>query len=316
MKLNKTMLLILTGILFFICISAVNAEKNTPDKITLTPEKITTTFESGKYFKIKVTDTNTKNPKSNVKVVLKIYSSNKYKKITQKSNSKGIVQYKTSNLKVGNHKVVLTSKNAKTKTSIIKITKAKPVIKTSGNLKISVKNKETGNPLTNIKIIVKEPSKTYYLKTNKNGISKIKLQNPKNVVIKIKETSNIKGGSVKITNPETIKLKFNGKTFDVKLTNNKATKELVKRLKKGNIKVKAHDYGNFEKVGNLGFSLSRSDKYITTKAGDIVLYDGDKISLFYNSNSWEYTRIGKISNVKALKNSLPKGEVSFTLSLK
>lgn len=316
MKTNKKIILILIGVLFFICISVVNAEDNTSYKITLTPEKLTTTFESGKYFKSKVIDTKTKKPRNNVKVTLKIYTLNNYKKITLKSNSKGIVQYKTSNLNVGNHKVILSTKNAKTKTCLIKITKAKPVIKTSGALKVTVKNKETSNPMHNIKVSVKVLSKTYSLKTNKKGIAQVKVKNPINVVIKIKETSNVKGASMKITSNENIKLKFNGKTFNVKLVNNKATKELVKKLKKTNIKVKAREYGNFEKVGALGFSLPTSDKYITAKAGDLVLYNGDEISLFYNSNSWEYTRIGKISNVDDLKNSLPKGDVTFTLSLK
>ena len=73
----------------------------------------------------------------------------------------------------------------------------------------------------------------------------------------------------------------------------------------------------YEKVGNLGFSLPKNDTYITTSAGDIVLYQGNQISLFYNSNSWNYTRIGKIQNVSEieLKNLLGKDDVDIILCL-
>ena len=87
--------------------------------------------------------------------------------------------------------------------------------------------------------------------------------------------------------------------------------------KNGDIIVKANEYGGFEKVGNLGFSLPKNDTYITTSAGDIVLYQGNQISLFYNSNSWNYTRIGKIQNVSEieLKNVLGKDDVDIILCL-
>ena len=67
----------------------------------------------------------------------------------------------------------------------------------------------------------------------------------------------------------------------------------------------------------MGFSLPKNDTYITTSAGDIVLYQGNQISLFYNSNSWNYTRIGKIQNVSEieLKNLLGKDDVDIILCL-
>ena len=57
-----------------------------------------------------------------------------------------------------------------------------------------------------------------------------------------------------------------------------------------------NEYGNFEKVGSLGETLPRNDTHIKTNPGDIVLYNGDNISIFYNSNSWSYTYLGKIVN--------------------
>ena len=115
-----------------------------------------------------------------------------------------------------------------------------------------------------------------------------------------------------------VKVKINDDVFDVKLENNSATQELIKELKKGNVTVNATEYGGFEKVGDLGFSLPTSDENIGTAPGDIVLYQGDKISLFYGSHSWSYTKLGKIDNVDSnkLKEVLGSGDVKLEFSLK
>ena len=115
-----------------------------------------------------------------------------------------------------------------------------------------------------------------------------------------------------------VKVKINDKVFDVKLENNSATQEFIKELKKGNITVNASEYGGFEKVGDLGFSLPTNDENIGTAPGDIVLYQGDKISLFYGSHSWSYTKLGKIDNVDSnkLKEVLGSGNVTLEFSLK
>ena len=114
-----------------------------------------------------------------------------------------------------------------------------------------------------------------------------------------------------------VKVKINDEVFDVKLENNSATQELIKELKKGNVTVNASEYGGFEKVGELGFSLPTSDENIGTVPGDIVLYQGDKISLFYGSHSWSYTKLGKIDNVDSnkLKEVLGSGDVILEFSL-
>ena len=117
---------------------------------------------------------------------------------------------------------------------------------------------------------------------------------------------------------DSVKVKINDNVFDVKLENNSATQEFIKELKKGNVTVNASEYGGFEKVGNLGFSLPTSDKNIGTVPGDIVLYQGDKLSLFYGSHSWSYTKIGKIDNVDSnkLKEVLGSGDVTLEFNLK
>lgn len=115
-----------------------------------------------------------------------------------------------------------------------------------------------------------------------------------------------------------IKLDVNNHTFDVKLENNDATVNLVEKLKKEDIKINALEYGGFEKVGELGFSLPANDEDISTSAGDIVLYQGNYISLFYGNHSWSYTKLGTIENVTAneLKDILGSGNVTLTFSLK
>ena len=75
-----------------------------------------------------------------------------------------------------------------------------------------------------------------------------------------------------------IYIKVNNQILDVELEENLATKELKEKLKNGDIIVNAHEYGGFEIVGDLGFSLPREDTNITTSAGDIVLYQGNQIS--------------------------------------
>ena len=74
-------------------------------------------------------------------------------------------------------------------------------------------------------------------------------------------------------------------------------------------------YGGFEQVGSIGTSLPRNDQQTTTNAGDIVLYSGDQIVVFYGSNSWAYTRLGHITDKSAeeMANLLGNGDVTITI---
>lgn len=121
------------------------------------------------------------------------------------------------------------------------------------------------------------------------------------------------------TMPETIKITVSGKTLPVKIEDNEATKALVAALRKASITYEAHDYGGFEKVGSLGLTLPANNFQITTQSGDVILYSGNQIVLFYGSNTWSYTRLGKIQyeSLDELKSFLKAGEgnISVTLSL-
>ena len=101
------------------------------------------------------------------------------------------------------------------------------------------------------------------------------------------------------------------------LADNSSAKAFYELLEKGPVTIKLNEYGGFEKVGLLGTSLPRSDSQIATKAGDIMLYQGNQITIFYNNNSWSYTRLGKVDGVTQaeLKKILGKGDVTAVFSI-
>ena len=119
--------------------------------------------------------------------------------------------------------------------------------------------------------------------------------------------------------PDHIQLTVSGKSLPVKIEDNAATKALVAALREASITYEADDYGGFEKVGALGRSLPTSNTQISTQPGDVILYSGNQIVLFYGTNSWSYTRIGKMEygSLDELKSFLKagQGKISVTLSL-
>ena len=106
-----------------------------------------------------------------------------------------------------------------------------------------------------------------------------------------------------------------GSTFTATLEENEAVNELVKMMEQGPVTIQMSDYSGFEKVGSLGTSLPASNRQTTTRAGDIVLYQGNQIVIFYGSNSWIYTRLGHIDDLTGWEEALGSGEVTVTFSL-
>lgn len=108
-----------------------------------------------------------------------------------------------------------------------------------------------------------------------------------------------------------------GRTFTATLVDNSSTQALKEQLAKGNITVEMEDYASMEKVGSLGISLPRNDRPTTTGPGDLILYQGHNFVIYYDKNSWNFTRLGKIDNATQpeLKAALGKGDVKVTLSL-
>ncbi len=101
------------------------------------------------------------------------------------------------------------------------------------------------------------------------------------------------------------------------LAENSSADALKEALSESPITVDMRDYGSMEKVGPLGMELPRNDQQITTEAGDIILYQGNVIVIYYAPNSWNFTRLGKVNDVSVeeLREILGDGNVTVTLSL-
>ena len=96
---------------------------------------------------------------------------------------------------------------------------------------------------------------------------------------------------------------------------NPSAEEFRQLLAQGPVSVEMADYGGFEKVGPLGTTLTRSDEQITTEPGDVILYQGNQITIYYGTNSWSFTRLAKIDDPTDLKAKLGEGTVQVTFSL-
>ncbi len=101
------------------------------------------------------------------------------------------------------------------------------------------------------------------------------------------------------------------------LADNSSAVAFYELLKKGPVSIKMSDYGSFEKVGPLGTTLPRNDAQITTTAGDIILYQGNQITIYYDTNSWNFTLLGKVDGVTQaqLKKILGKGDVTAVFEI-
>ena len=96
---------------------------------------------------------------------------------------------------------------------------------------------------------------------------------------------------------------------------NSSAEEFRELLEEGPITIEMEDYGGFEKVGPLGTSLSRNDTQITTQPGDVILYQGNQITIYYGTNAWSFTRLARIDDPSDLQEKLGEGAVSVTFSL-
>ena len=86
-------------------------------------------------------------------------------------------------------------------------------------------------------------------------------------------------------------------------------------LAQGPVTISMVDYGGFEKVGSLGTTLTRNDTRITTQPGDVILYQGNQITIYYGTNTWNFTRLAKINDSTDLQAKLGTGTVQVTFSL-
>ena len=114
-----------------------------------------------------------------------------------------------------------------------------------------------------------------------------------------------------------LNIDVNGYTLTASLEDNSSAQALKELLKNGAITIEMSDYGNFEKVGTLPETLPRNDERITTVPGDLILYQGNQITIYYDVNTWNFTKLGHIDNItqEELKSILGDGDVTAELSL-
>ncbi len=107
-------------------------------------------------------------------------------------------------------------------------------------------------------------------------------------------------------------------TFTANFAENVSADAFRDLLREGDLTINMSDYGSFEKVGSIGTSLPCKDTQIATTTGDVVLYQGNQIVIFYGTNSWSYSRLGKVdgATAEALLSAFGSGDVVMTFSLK
>lgn len=106
-------------------------------------------------------------------------------------------------------------------------------------------------------------------------------------------------------------------TFTADFADNSSADAFRELLAQGSLTIDMSDYGSFEKVGSIGQNLPREDTQISTTTGDVILYQGNQIVVFYGTNSWSYSRLGKIQNAAEddLLTAFGSGDVTITFSL-
>ena len=116
---------------------------------------------------------------------------------------------------------------------------------------------------------------------------------------------------------DTMVLAINGEIVSVEWEDNESVEALRDLVMAEPLSIQMAMYGGFEQVGSIGTSLPRNDVQTTTEAGDIVLYSGNQIVVFYGSNSWAYTRLGKVTDKSKAEMTelLGNGDVTITISM-
>ena len=114
-----------------------------------------------------------------------------------------------------------------------------------------------------------------------------------------------------------MKITVGDKILTAVLSDNSSADAFKEILSSGPLTIDMSDYGNMEKVGPIGQSLPTNDEQITTAAGDIILYMGNSLAIYYDTNSWNFTKLGKIQDItqEELKEILGADNVAVTFSL-
>lgn len=112
-----------------------------------------------------------------------------------------------------------------------------------------------------------------------------------------------------------LKITVGEQEFLAAFEDNSSAREFQELLAQGPLTVEMEDYGGFEKVGALGSTLTRNDQRITTQPGDVILYQGNQITIYYGTNTWSFTRLARITDLTGLTEALGDDTVQVTFSL-
>ena len=136
-----------------------------------------------------------------------------------------------------------------------------------------------------------------------------------NVSIEERETIDWDEAADAVEPVPTLVIAANGKVFYAHLEDNPSAQALIEKLSNGAVEVEMHDYGHFEKVGPLPWDLPRTDETITTEPGDVILYQGNQITVYYDQNTWDFTRLARIEDVtrEELLSAFGEGDVKVML---
>ena len=115
----------------------------------------------------------------------------------------------------------------------------------------------------------------------------------------------------------TLQMTIGGVPVSVAWEDNEAVRALMELCRNQTLTIDMSMYGGFEQVGSIGTTLPQNDVQTTTSSGDIVLYSGDQIVVFYGSNTWAYTRLGNITDQgeDGMAQLLANGDTTITISL-
>lgn len=151
---------------------------------------------------------------------------------------------------------------------------------------------------------------------NTTSESKVELQNDNNKSDEYTKITATIENIDDVSEDAGMKLYINDTEIPISWEDNDTVAELVEQAKSGDIIVSMSMYSDNEQVGSLERSYTRNDKQITTHNGDIVLYNGNNIVVFYGSNSWSYTRLGKMDMSESeIVELLSNGDVELKISI-
>ena len=131
------------------------------------------------------------------------------------------------------------------------------------------------------------------------------------------QTSTEDNGASEETEEKALKMTIGSTPVSVKWEDNESVNYLKELCRDQPVIISMSMYGGFEQVGSIGLDIPRNDVQTTTSSGDIVLYSGNQLVVFYGSNSWAYTRLGHITDKTSqeMTELLSVGNVTITLSI-